>query len=327
MAARSSLDDKLAAIRALRHQSLGPADIARLRKWIGDRSNFVVAAATAVAEEHALIELAGDLEQAFDRFLIDPLTHDKLCRAKLAIVQALDKMEHQRLEVFEKAATYIQFEPAWGAPVDTAVPLRAAALIAVARIDGTSALPLLVDAMVDSERDVRIAAAGAMGAIGNDAAELLLRLKARIGDKDSEVLSECLSGLLTANHRQNLPFVIEFLDPNVEFRCEAAALALGKSRLAEALAPLEACLSNCHSAAIRQHVLLAIAMLRLPAAIDFLLNLLASDPEPTALAVLAALKIHNHDTRIRDRVAQYIHNRASRTLQSRFDQDFPAADH
>jgi hypothetical protein len=62
-----------------------------LRKSIGDRSNLLVAAAAVIAGENALVELAKDLEVAFDRFLVNPLKGDKLCRAKIAVVQALDK--------------------------------------------------------------------------------------------------------------------------------------------------------------------------------------------------------------------------------------------
>ena len=133
--------------------------------------------------------------------------------------------------------------------------------------------------MVDPAKDVRIAAAQAMGYVGTEAAGLLLRLKARIGDRDPEVLSECLSGLLTVNPAENLAFVAEFLEPGNAARCEAAALALGKSRLPDALDPLKACWPRCVSAELREQVLLAIAMMRLPAAIDYLMELVASDSE------------------------------------------------
>ena len=49
MAARETLDDKLAAIRALRGQALTPEQKTELRKRIGDRSSLVVAAAAAIA--------------------------------------------------------------------------------------------------------------------------------------------------------------------------------------------------------------------------------------------------------------------------------------
>src|SRR5215472_16633907 len=100
MATRPSLDDKLAAVRQLRGQVLDADQKDDRRKSLGDRSNLVVAAAAEIAGENALVELAKDLEAAFPRFLVHPLKDDKLCRAKIAIVQALDKMEHQRTEVF-----------------------------------------------------------------------------------------------------------------------------------------------------------------------------------------------------------------------------------
>ena len=78
------------------------SDAAAVRPYVLDRSNLVVATAVAVVGERALTELATDLETAFDRFLVDPLKNDKLCRAKLAIVQALDKLEHLKRDVFQK---------------------------------------------------------------------------------------------------------------------------------------------------------------------------------------------------------------------------------
>ena len=295
MAARLSLDDKLAAIRKLRGQTLAPEQTSELKKCIGDRSNLVVAAAAALAGENTLVELSKDLETAFERFLVNPAKDDKLCRAKIAVVQALDKLEHQDPAVFQKAARHVQHEPVWGGSEDSAAPLRAAAIIAVARIEGSSALPLLVDAMTDAAKDVRIAAAMAMGALGTEAAGLLLRLKARTGDKDPEVLSECLSGLLAVDPKEYLPFVSGFLEPASAAVCEAAALALGKSRLPDAVGPLTTCWRRARSSEVGQQVLLAIAMLRLPAAIDYLLALVASDSEEDALSALSALKIHNYD--------------------------------
>lgn len=131
MATRPSLDDKLAGLRKLRGQTLSSEQQAELKKSLGDRSNLVVAAAAAIAGENASIELARDLEAAFERFLVNPVKDDKLCRAKLAVVQALDKMEHDRSDVFQKAASHVQFEPVWGGSEDTAAPLRAAAIIAL----------------------------------------------------------------------------------------------------------------------------------------------------------------------------------------------------
>src|SRR4051794_30050685 len=316
MAGRESLDDKLAAIRALRGRALTDEDKAGLRKRIGDRSNLVVAAAATVAGEATLVGLAGDLEAAFDRFLVNPLKDDKLCRAKVAVVLALDRMEHRKSDVFLKAARHVQLEPVWGGTEDSAPPLRAAALVALARAEGAGSLPILVDAMADPARDVRIAAAVALGAVGGEAAGLVLRLKVRLGDRDPDVLSECLGGLLAVDPEENLPLVAEHLDPNNAVACEAAAMALGRSRLAEALDPLKDCLQRSHSAELRQHILLAIAILRRPAATDYLMELVTSEPELIAIHALSALRIYKDDSRLRARIAGLVQGRKSSTLQA-----------
>ena len=63
----------------------------------------------------------------------------------------------------------------------------------------------------------------ALGAVGSEAAGLVLRLKVRLGDKDPDVFSECLGGLLAVDATANLSIVTEFLDPTDPASCEAAA--------------------------------------------------------------------------------------------------------
>jgi HEAT repeat protein len=324
MASRLSLEEKLAAIRAIRNEPPSATDAIELRRFLGDRSNLVVAGAAAIVGERMLAELGGDLEAAFDRFLVDPVKSDKLCRAKLAIVQALDKLEHLRRDVFEKAARHVQLEPGWGKEDDTGAPLRGAALFALARIGGSDYHSLLVDSLTDSEKDVRMAAAQALGYVGTEAAGLVLRLKARLGDPVADVLSECLAGLMTIQPEENLDFVCGFLDPLEPDRCEAAALALGKTRLPGALEALKACAERSYQPALKEQLLLAISMMRLPAAIDFLVELVASDSEKTALAAISALKFHRYDSRLCERLALAVKKTGSRVLQTRLDRDFPA---
>jgi HEAT repeat protein len=321
MTSRASLDDKLAALRALRGQALAPEQKAELGKRIGDRSNLVVAAAAAIAGESALVELSKDLEAAFHRFLVNPQKDDKLCRAKIAIVQALDKMEHDDPDLFRKAAKHVQLEPVWGGTADSAPPLRAAALVALVRAEGAGSLPLLVDAMADPAKEVRITAASALGAVGTDAAGLILRLKVRLGDADPDVLSECLGGLLAVDASANLSLVTGFLEPSDPAACEAAAMALARSRLPEALDPLKNCFERCHAPELKQQVLLAIAILRRPAATEYLLELVASESEPTAIAALSALRIFKGDSRLRERIAKLVQERGSAKLRACLERD------
>jgi HEAT repeat protein len=320
MAPRASLDDKLAALRELRGRALTPEQKGELRKRVGDRSNLVVAAAAVIAGESLLVELSRDLEAAFDRFLVNPVKNDKLCRAKVAIVQALDRMEHDQSDVFRRATRHVQLEPVWGGTEDSAPPLRAAAVVALARAEGSGALPLLVDALADPAKEVRTAAASALGAVGTEGAGLVLRLKVRVGDRDPDVLSECLGGLLSVDPKENLSLVTDFLDPSNPGACEAAALALGRSRLPEALEPLKGCW-RCHSPDLRQQVLLAIAILRRPSASDYLIELVASEAEPTATAALSALRIYKSDPRLLERIEKVVRERVSPQLRACFDRD------
>jgi HEAT repeat protein len=322
MAKRLSVEEKLAALRVLRDQPPSTGLVEELRRKLADRSNLVVAAAATLAGDRRLAELSSAMESAFDRFLDDPVKNDKLCRAKLAIVRALDEMEHDGAGCFLKAVAHVQMEPVWGGQEDSAGPLRAAGILALARLNHHDLLPLLVDLLVDPEKDVRIAAAQALGYHVSEAALLLLRFKTRVGDQDPEVISECLHGLLIASPEPNLEFVSSFLHSEVVSLRGAAILALGKSRLPQALDLLTDCWRNAPPVELRYEILLSIAMLRLPAAIDFLLDLIATEREPSASLALSALIIHRHDPRLFERVAEAISKNGSAVLKGKFEKEF-----
>jgi HEAT repeat protein len=326
MAKRLSLDEKLAAVRRLRDEEDPAALITELRASLGDRSNLVVAAAAAVVGERGLAELAPALGAAFDQFLKDPLKNDKLCRAKIAIVHALDRLEHDESPTFLKAARHVQLEPVYGGTTDTAAPLRAAAVFALARIGGPRLLPVFTDALTDPEKDVRIAAAQALACQNGECPSLLLRLKARLGDPEGEVLSECFLGLLQLDPEEYLPFVAGHLDDERPGMNEAAVLALGRSRLPQAFEALRAFSDRLIEPGLRETVLLAISMIRLPAALDFLIERLRDGAEPIALAALTALKIHAHDPRLRDRIGEVVDRRKLPALSRRYDQAFSPRD-
>ena len=83
-----------------------------------------------------------------------------------------------------------------------------------------------------------------------ESAALILRLKGRLGDREPEVLSESLCGLLAGAPKENLPLVSGYLDVDDIPVREAAILALGRSRLPEAfevlrLSGIDSHLSYC----------------------------------------------------------------------------------
>jgi HEAT repeat protein len=325
MGKRLSIDEKLSAIRRLRDLPASSEVTAELRSALGDKSNLIAAVAAGIVGDQKLVELTSALEAAFERFLVDPLKSDKLCRAKIAIIQALDKLEHERSEVFLQAARHVQLEPVWGGEEDTAAPLRAAGILALTRLDSHGLLPLLVDSLIDPQREVRIAAAQALGCHRTETASLLLRLKARLGDKEPEVTSECLSGLLSCAPKENLALVAEFLDSGDLGLREAAILALGRSRVPDAFDLLKSSWQQ-HPIGLRETTLLAMAMLRLPAASDFLLEIVATGSDKDAAPALSALLIHRYDPRLRERLADAVARSGSRGLRAKLERDARTGD-
>jgi HEAT repeat protein len=297
-----------------------------LRRALGDRSNLLAAEAAEIAGNLALADLVPDLLAAFERFLIEPLKSDKLCRAKIAIAQALDKMEYTRQDVFLRGVTYVQPEPVWGGQQDTAAPLRAACAFALVRIGYGGVLDLLVDLLIDPQREARLAAVQSLAYSGSHAAGLLLRLKARVGDKEPDVTAECLSGLLKLDPEHAMPFVAEFFQSADEAVQELAALALGESRRPEAFQILEAFWQHHAHNRLRETILVALALLRLPAANDFLLSLVTSESPAVAAAAVSALAVHRHDPRLHERAAAAVAETGSAALRAQFEERFQTND-
>jgi hypothetical protein len=326
MAKARGVEAKLSRLRTLRHEGAGPALLAELRQTLGDASNLVVAAAAEIVGARIFAELAPELAIAFERFMIDPVKRDKLCRAKTAIVDALNKLEYQQEDVFRRGIQHVQPEPVWGGTQDTAAQMRGDCAFGLVRLGCADVLILLVDLLLDKENVTRRAAAQALGASGRLAAVPLLRFKARVGDEDPAVIGECLTALMKLDAVESLAFVTEYLHaPPAEVQ-EGAAFALAESRRPEAFAILTDFWPRAHGAALQEVVLLAIAMMRLPEALDFLLAVLTGESRGQALAALAALRIHRHNKAIKERVAAAVAQTGDKSLQARFEAKFAAED-
>jgi HEAT repeat protein len=148
-------------------------------------------------------------------------------------------------------------------------------------------LALLLEALVDPEKGVRIEAARAIGRIDRREAALLLRLRALVGDDEPEAFGSCLSGVLAIERADGIAFVRRFLDRSGEPGAEAA-LALGAMRDARAASvPLEKWGQGCDPH-LRGALLSALAVSRQPQAVDFLLGLIQQE-SPGAAQAIAAL--------------------------------------
>jgi HEAT repeat protein len=326
MAKARSVDAKMTRLRALRDEPASPALLAELRASIGDKSNFVVAAAAEIVGDRMLAELAPDLVTAFQRFLIDPVETDKLCRAKIAIADALHKVEFDAEDLFRTALCFVQMEPGWGGSEDSAGPLRGAAAFALLRLNPRDLMILLAELLADPDKVARLAATKALGASSTIAALPLLRFKARVGDAEPEVISECLTALMTAAPKESLPFVGRFLDSSTEEIAEGAALALGESRRPAAFEILKEHWPKARRGELLNVLLLAISITRLPAALDFLLAVLDQEKEPAASAAISALAIHRHNPSIKERVAAAVATKGVPLVRERFEREFRVKD-
>jgi len=322
MAKARSLESKLAKVRSLRSAPSSPQLVHELRTALTDASNLVVAEAAAIAGELRLTELTAELVAACERFYENPLKTDKLCRAKIALVEALNQMEFADEDFFWRSARYVQEEPVWGGSQDTAAPLRVACAFALVRTRAQGTLPHLVDLLCDPEKGARAGAAQALTYSGSDAALLLLRLKARLGDEDPEVISECLNGILKLSPNDGVALVAEFLEAKDVGVQAAAVLALGESRRPQAFEALQAFWQRQADPRLQETILVALALLRIPAATDFLLDLVAHESELVASAALAALVPFRHDIRLRERVAAAVAKNGRAAVRACFDKRF-----
>ncbi|MBL8797437.1 MAG: HEAT repeat domain-containing protein [Planctomycetia bacterium] len=322
MAKARGLDARLERLRALRQEPASPEHVAELRKALADKSNLVAAEAAEIVGARLLAELTPDLVAAFDRFMVDPAETDKLCRAKLAIVETLNKLEYDQEAIFLTAIRHVQMEPRWGTSEDAAADLRGSAAFGLVRLNYRDVVLLLVDLLLDREKVARMAAAQALGETRAPAAIPLLRYKARLGDKDSEVTAECLAALMVAAPVESLPFVTRFLNSADEALQQGAAFALAESRRADALAVLKDHYAKARRSSLQEVLLLAISMTRLPAGLEFVFEVLAGDDRTAAQAALAALAIHRHNDSVHERVAALVAQKQDTALQERFRKKF-----
>src|SRR5262245_8116971 len=108
-------DAKLARLRVLRDVPVTSDTTRELSRYLTDGSNVVVAEAAKLVGDQTVSGLTGDLVAAFDRLMIDPEENDKQYRAKIEIVTALNRLEHDQPDVFLRGLTHRQ-NPQFGDP-------------------------------------------------------------------------------------------------------------------------------------------------------------------------------------------------------------------
>lgn len=309
MAKRASTKEKLSALRELSKKPITEGTRKALVKALTGANNILVAEAAKVIGKLGMEELIPDLLKAFDRFLDNPLKRDKGCLAKEAIIDALDSLEYNETDIFLQGINYFQVEPAYLRPVDTAAILRGKCAFALVRIGCAQVVFVLVELLADPEPQARIAAVKALTGISSDIGEPLLRLKAKQGDEDHQVVAECLFALMQLNPENSMSFVERFLSTDdlhelsdrALILAENAALAIGESRLEKAFEILQRCREKSVDPDFQDMLLMPMALTRLEGAFDYLIDVIENGPKQSALSAVNAIKIfgaENHHTRI-----------------------------
>jgi len=301
----ASVEGQLQELDALGASLDDPGAIARIRRYLGNRSSVVVARAAKLAAGMAEEELGTDLIAAFRRFMTDSAKTDRGCLAKLAIVEALRAVDDPDLDVFREGLSHVQLEPTWGGQADTAAGLRAACALGLVEAGVEGVLDDLAVLLADPEPDARLGAARALGACG-PLATPLLRFKALAGDDQPLVTAECLSGLMSVAPEESFDFVAHLIDPARPELAGHAAMALAESHTPEAFEVLKRKWEDAFLPELRRELLLPIGLTRHDEAADFLLDVLASADLATGTAAIAALAIYKGDPGIAERAREAV---------------------
>lgn len=305
--------------KAIAQDGPNAAQVERLRKTLAHRNNFIVAKAAKLVAEAEISALLPEVLVAFDRFFADAAKTDPKCWAKEALAKALVKLEHRSKEAYLRGMRHHQMEASWGPPVDTAGALRGTCIHALVNCPGISdadLLTALLEPLTDADKTVRIEAARAIGNVGGVSAALILRLRALLGNDEPEVLGEVYAALLSLEGIEAIPLVVRSLEAGDDLAAEGA-YALAGVRTPEALGALLARLREGADTWFTSVLLSAIALTRLPEAMDSLISLIERDTGESAAAIEAIGRIAPN-AEIRSRVEQAVELADSPRLRKAF---------
>jgi|SRR5581483_3349384 len=315
--------EAMSRLKSLRADPTTNSATAELTKALSSKANVVVSRAAEIIHDAKRTQFIDPLIAAFDRFMVDATTTDKGCAAKTSIAKALYELEARAENVFLAGIHHHQMEGVWGGHADTAAELRGVCALSLVRCNYRDVMIELGDLLMDPEPTCRIMAARAIAYSENVAGLPLLRMKVLAGDQNSDVISECFTAMLRLSPRNSVSFVSQYMDSDDDELKQLAILSLGESRLPGALGALTEQFHRVLTGNERKPLILAIALTRLPASIDFLLKVIEQEHKQLGLAAIDALKIYRADPSIRARVLASTKQRDDADLRRAAEQSFP----
>lgn len=303
------IEQALNEIGELRTAPPSDAVVQKLRSYLKNRSNLVVAKAAKVAGELHMSGLAAELVAAFNRLMVNPAKLDKRCAAITEIVSALYELDYTEPEVYLQGIRHVQKEASFGPPVDEAATLRGRSAQGLLRTRYPDAVAVVIDLLVDPEPPARLGAIRAFASNGGEVGPLLLRLKALTGDENPEMVSECFLGLLAASPGPSLPFVARYIDSEDDVIAEAAIWALGQSRQTTALPILQEKWERTADHSLRKTLIAALAASRLQESFDYLCGKLRTTDARSASDIITTLSDYATNESLRRAVAAAVEER------------------
>ncbi len=317
--------DAMTRLKAVRADPRSEAGSAEIAKALASKANILVSRAADIVHDWKLAQFIDALEKAFDRFMVDPTTTDKGCSAKTSIAKALYELEARAESVLLTGIHHMQMEGVWGGSSDTAAELRGLCAFGLVRCNYRDVMIELGDLIMDPEPSCRIMAARAIAYSENDAGLPLLRMKVLAGDKSADVSGECFVAMLRLSPRKSVEFVARYVDSDDDDLKQLAILSLGESRLPAALNALTEHFRRAITGDERKPLILAIALTRLPASVDFLIQVIAEEHRQLGIEAIDAMKMYRTDATIRARIEATIEKRGEPELRRAFDRSFASS--
>lgn len=323
MGRKDMIEDKLAALRALEASSLSAEGEKLLRDALKSKNRELITAASTIIREHELGHFCEEMADAFYA-LLENAKKDKGCIAKRALIEALDVLQYEDDDLFLAGLRCTQPEPVWGGREDTAALVRANSAFALAKRRYPDILFHLADLMNDPDPAARRCAIWAIADMGDEKAELMLRVFGLQCQNEDDVV-ECLTAMMKCNPERSLPFVARFLEHKSLDVAESAALAIGSSREPEAFEILKRHYEAHITPERRDILLLPIALIRSDNALNFLLGVVREAHAATTERALKALAIFRAEEAARNAIRAAVWDRDEAALKDVYTRLFEEA--